>query len=160
MAAFCAAAFWSGGAAAQLVERIDAERLESVLSDAGLNPTIVADATSNSVVATGVSGEFNFIVRGFSCSGAPAACEELMFFANFGLGRAIEEGDYRTVNRYNDSSVFGRAYVIESKNEVGVDYVIELGGGVSPDHLSENVDRWADVITAFVEKFREGPPES
>ena len=159
-AAICASMFWSGGASAQLVERIDADQLEAILSEAGLNPTILEDATTNSVVASGELGEFNFVVRGFSCAGQPAACEELMFFANFGLGREVEESDFRTVNKYNDSQVFGRAYVLESKNEVGVDYVIELGGGVTAEHLSENIDRWADVVAAFVRKFQEGPPSS
>lgn len=78
-----------------------------------------------------------------------------MFFANFDLGRDVSSGDYRAVNKFNESQVFGRAYVIERQSQVGVDYVIELGGGVTEEHLAENIGRWADVISAFVEKFRE-----
>ena len=72
------------------------------------------------------------------------------------MGRAANTRDYRIVNSFNDSQVFGRAYVLQNTSEVGVDYVIELGGGVTPDHLAENIGRWADVMAAFFDKFREG----
>ena len=83
-----------------------------------------------------------------------------MFFANFALGRDVTSSDYRIVNGFNDSQVFGRAYVIEATGEVGVDYVIELGGGVTEAHLAQNISRWADVINAFVSKFQDGASTS
>ena len=141
---------------AQMIDRITGDQLESVLDAAGLNPSIIPDVDTGAPVGQGTAGEFTFFVRALSCSGTPAACENLVFFANFGLGRAPSARDYQIVNDFNESNVFGRAYIIEDKKQVGVDYVIELGGGVSNDHLSENIGRWADVITAFVEKFREG----
>ncbi|MBT8472422.1 MAG: YbjN domain-containing protein, partial [Marinicaulis sp.] len=114
------------------------------------------DSATGAPVASGQAGEFGFFVRAMSCSGSPAACENLMFFANFELGRAATTNDLRVVNQFNDSQVFGRAYVLEQQNQVGVDYVIELGGGVSQEHLAQNISRWADVISAFVAKFQEG----
>jgi len=147
-------------AQAQNIEAVTADELEAALSEAGLSPTIIADANTGAPVGSGKVGEFGFFVRALSCSGSPAACEDLMFFANFDLGRAAIEKDYRIVNSFNDSQVFGRAYIIESKNQVGVDYVIELGGGVSKNHLSENLSRWSDVIAAFVNKFTQGSASS
>jgi len=88
-------------------------------------------------------------------AGDPLACENLVFFANFPLGRTVTADDFRIVNRFNDSQVFGRAYILESRQTVGVDYVIDLGGGVSEDHLAQNISRWADVIAAFVASFQE-----
>lgn len=155
-----AAFFFSGHASAETIAAVGAEQLRAVLDTAGLSPTMLADASTGAPVASGAAGEFSFFVRALSCSGSPAACENLMFFANFDLGRAATANDYRLVNSFNDSQVFGRAYVLENKNQVGVDYVIELGGGVTEDHLAENVSRWADVIAAFVENFREGHQES
>ena len=114
------------------------------------------DAASGAPVATGTAGQFQFYVRAMACSGDPAACENLLFFANFPLGRSVSAQDYRIVNGFNDSQVFGRAYILESQQTVGVDYVIELGGGVTEDHLAQNVGRWADVIGAFVAEFQEG----
>jgi len=151
-----AALFWVGGAAAQSLGAVTADQLESVLGAADLNPNMMADSQTGAPVAAGRAGDFGFYVRALSCSGAPASCETLVFFANFKLGRSVTEGDYRIVNSFNDSQVFGRAYVLEGTDEVGVDYVIELGGGVSEAHLSQNISRWADVISAFVAKFQGG----
>lgn len=151
---------FAGAAQASNIDAVTADELEAALSEAGLNPTMLADAASGAPVANGRAGEFNFFVRALDCSGEPMACETLMFFANFELGRAATVADFRTVDDFRDGQVFGRAYVLEDRNAVGVDYVVELGGGVSPDHLSQNIARWADVIAAFVEKFQAGPPES
>ncbi|MEO1135992.1 MAG: YbjN domain-containing protein, partial [Pseudomonadota bacterium] len=82
----------------------------------------------------------------------------LMFFAEFELGRDETPGDYRIVNGFNDQQVFGRAFVLPKVDKVGVDYVIELGGGVSEKHLTENVGRWADVLAEFLTTFQAGEP--
>ncbi|WP_411817000.1 YbjN domain-containing protein [Hyphococcus sp. DH-69] len=144
------------GASAQSLGSVTADQLETVLSAADLSPNMMADSQTGAPVAAGRAGDFGFYVRALGCSGAPTACETLVFFANFELGRDVTESDYRIVNSFNDSQVFGRAYVLEGTNEVGVDYVIELGGGVSEAHLSQNISRWADVISAFVAKFQSG----
>ncbi len=149
-----------GGAGAQTLNGVTADQLESVLAEAGLNPDMMADSASGAPVAQGKAGQFGFYVRALSCSGAPKNCETLVFFANFELGREVTPADYRVVNGFNDSQVFGRAYVLEGTGEVGVDYVIELNGGVTEEHLSQNIARWADVISAFVSKFQEGEPVS
>jgi len=151
---------WSASASAQIVDSVSGEQLESALSAAGLSPTMMEDSASGAPVANGTAGEFSFFVRALSCSGAPQACENLVFFANFDLGRPASASDYRIVNSFNDSQVFGRAYVLANQNQVGVDYVIELGGGVTEEHLSENIGRWSDVISAFFAKFREGAAAS
>ena len=57
-----------------------------------------------------------------------------MFFANFNLGQKTQlgRGLAASPTDFKDRNVFGRAYVLEKfKIEVGVDYVIELGGGVT-----------------------------
>lgn len=143
-------------AAAQTIDAVTADQLEAALDAAGLGPSMTQDAASGAPVATGSAGEFEFNVRAMGCSGEPMACENLVFFANFPLGRTVSADDFRTVNSFNDGQVFGRAYILESRSIVGVDYVIELGGGVTQDHLAQNISRWADVISAFVTKFQEG----
>ncbi len=145
---------------AQTIDAVTADELEAALDAAGLGPTMTQDAASGAPVASGSAGQFEFYVRAMNCSGQPAACKELMFFANFPLGRAVTTADIRKVNSFNEGQVFGRAYFIESRSIVGVDYVVELGGGVTNDHLSENIGRWADVISAFVSKFQEDASSS
>ncbi len=145
---------------AQTIDAVTADELEAALDAAGLGPTMTQDAASGAPVASGSAGQFEFYVRAMNCSGEPAACEELMFFANFPLGRSISTADIRKINSFNEGQVFGRAYFIERQSIVGVDYVVELGGGVSPEHLAENIGRWADVVSAFVTKFQEDAPGS
>jgi len=158
--AVLALALTPAAAQAQMLSSVNADQLEAALADAGLNPTMMTDQTTGAPVAVGQAGPFNFYVRTLSCSGTPKSCETLMFFANFSLDRPVAGSDYIIVNSFNDSHVFGRAYVLNGSNEVGVDYVIELNGGVSQDHLAQNISRWADVIASFVAAFQEGEPTS
>lgn len=159
-AAVSGALVFGSAAADEPISAVNAQQLEEVLTQAGLSPTMLADATSGAPVANGRAGDISFFVRGLSCSGTPAACSNLVFFANFALGRAATAGDFRTVNGFNDGQVFGRAYVLDKSDQVGVDYVIELDGGVTRSHLTQNVSRWADVIAAFVDTFSKGEPAS
>lgn len=141
-------------AAAQSIDSVNADELQSILENAGLNPELSIDSSSGAPVAVAELGDYKFFVRAMNCSGTPKSCSELMFFANFPLGRALSVQDLVAVNNYNESQVFGRAYVLRSSGqngEVGVDYVIELAGGVSKDHIEENVARWADVVAAFIQ---------
>jgi hypothetical protein len=147
-------------ASAETKSAVTASEIEAILTEAGLSPTMTEDAATGAPAASGKLGEIVFWVRALDCTGAPLACENLMFFANFGLGRSVTPKDYVVINSYNDSKVFGRAYVIEAQSEIGVDYVIELGGGVSKDHIAQNISRWADVVSAFIDSFRAGHESS
>jgi hypothetical protein len=150
----------SSPAFAQTKNALTSAEIETVLSDAGMAVTMMEDAASGAPVASAQAGQVQFWVRAIDCKGAPKACSTLVFFANFELGRAATQADYEIVNRFNDSQVFGRAYLLPARNEVGVDYVIELDGGVAPGHISANVARWADVIAAFISHFSSGPATS
>ncbi|HXI86847.1 MAG TPA: YbjN domain-containing protein [Parvularculaceae bacterium] len=143
------------GASAQMKSAITADELEAVLSDAGLSPSMTTDASTGAPVAKGKAGDVTFWVRALDCSGTPKSCQTLMFFANFDLGRGATANDFRIMNKFNDKQVFGRAYVLDASQQVGVDYVIELTGGVSMDNLTSNIARWSDVITAFMNNFTE-----
>ena len=143
-------------AQAENVDAVNADQLEAILTEAGLGPSMTEDAASGAPVANAQLESVSFWVRAMDCSGRPQACETLMFFANFELGRDATDRDYKVINAFNDSQVFGRAYVIENENQVGVDYVIELSGGVSSDNVAGNVSRWADVVNAFKDHFSKG----
>lgn len=148
---------------AQTIEALTADELETVLSEAGLSPQMKTDSTNNAPVAFGQVGEYEFTVRAMNCGGSPQACKELMFFANFKLGRQLTVRDFFAINQFNESQVFGRAYVLLSSGEngeVGVDYVIELNGGVTKDHVTQNVERWSDVVTTFINSMTASPAGS
>lgn len=147
-------------ASAQMKSAVTAAELQSILADAGMSVTMIEDAQTGSPVATAQSGAVQFWVRALDCAGAPKSCSTLMFFANFELGRAATPADYQAVNGFNDRQVFGRAYLIPGRNQVGVDYVVELDGGVAPGNISGNVARWVDVIGAFIDHFSAGAATS
>lgn len=152
-AVIAASLLWGSPALAQSKSAVTAAELEAILADAGLAASLVEDAATGAPVASAQAGPVQFWVRALDCAGAPKACSTLVFFANFELGRASTQKDYEIVNRFNDGQVFGRAYIVPGRNQVGVDYVIELDGGVSMEHIAANVGRWTDVIGAFMAHF-------
>lgn len=153
IAACLAAALSVAPALAQSKSAVTASELEAILSAAGFSTNVIEDAKTGAPVAHVQTSGVQFWVRALDCAGAPKACSTLVFFANFDLGRTATPKDFETVNRFNDSQVFGRAYVISGRNQVGVDYIIELDGGVSMANISANIERWADVINAFIGHF-------
>jgi hypothetical protein len=156
VAAF-AGLFLGSPAGAETKAALTASEVMSALAEAGLSPQLSSDAATGAPVFLGRSGDIVFIVRALDCAGAPPACENFLFIANFDLGRPVSEEDYRVINRFNDSQLFGRAYVLPSQSQVGVEYVIELGGGVSREHVTQNIARWSQIVGAFIGNFRKGP---
>ncbi len=152
--------FFAPSALAQSKSAVTAAELETILGEAGFPASVIEDARTGAPVANVQGDGVQYWVRALDCGGAPKACSTLVFFANFELGRSATATDYEVVNRFNDSQVFGRAYLLAGRNQVGVDYVIELDGGVSMDHIVKNISRWADVIGAFIAHFSEGQKTS
>lgn len=160
IAAAAGAILSASSASAETKSAVTAAELQSILAGAGLAVEVIEDASTRAPVAHVQAGGVQYWVRALDCSGSPKACSTLVFFANFDLGRAAASGDYEVINRFNDSQVFGRAYLIPGRNQVGVDYVIELDGGVSMDNITKNISRWADVINAFIGHFSQGQRSS
>ena len=148
----------AGSAAAQTIGALSAAEIERALSDAGYSPEIIKDQKSGNTFFAGTASvsqgtQIKFFVRTSDCAGEPAACETLIFYANFDLDRDVTPDDFRTVNRFNDVQVFGRAYVLEADKRVGIDYTIDLGGGVTREHLAKGLTRWPDIIQRFIDTF-------
>ncbi|MBI1391179.1 MAG: hypothetical protein GC152_00430 [Alphaproteobacteria bacterium] len=151
IAAFLAAV--NGAASAQLTSSMTAADIVAALEAAGMAASMMEDLDSGAPVAKVEAGDVFYFVRAMDCSGG--ACGTLLFFANFALGRDAAPEDYSVVNSFNERQVFGRAYVVADRGEVGVDYVIELRGGVSKENVARNIDTWVDVVASFREHFRQ-----
>ncbi len=149
LAAFATGA---GPAAAEVMTAMTGEEIIAALDEAGLSASLMEDAASGAPVARVVAGDVFYFVRAMDCAGG--ACSTLMFFANFDLGRDATPADFNAVNAFNERQVFGRAYVVEDRDTVGVDYVIDLDGGVTPAHVADSIGKWADVIASFRNHFR------
>jgi hypothetical protein len=152
-----------GNAAAQTIGALSATEIERALSDAGYSPRIFQDPNSQDQTVQNpffggtmfLSGgtEIVFYVRTSGCAGEPAACEHLIFYANFDLDRDVTPDDLRAANGFNDTRVFGRSYVLEADKQVGIDYLIDVGGGVTRDHLAKGLTRWPDIVQEFIDSF-------
>lgn len=158
IAAFGLAALMALGiapAAGQTVsDSMSADEIEALLSGAGLSPNLIRDRDTGAPVAMARLGGVTFMVRAMDCEGRPARCSQLLFFANFALERAATDEDYRTVNDFNDSSLEGRAYVLEATDEIGVDFTIDLTGGVTPAHVDSRLSRWQGIVEGFLTEMR------
>ena len=161
------AGFGAASAAQQDVQdRISAAELEQVLRDAGLEPTMLKDGATGAPVATVVFRDEDnldsfgrpqqtvFVVRAMDCGGVPMKCGQLVLFANFDLSRDVTEQDFRVVNEFNDTSVHGRAFVLENKRQIGVDFRIDMIGGVTGDHIDGRIERWPGVIREFRQRMQ------
>lgn len=149
--------------AAQVASALTGDEIEAVLTEAGLSAQALLDSKTKTPVfkvSTEDGGEF--WVRTLDCRGATPSCATLVFFRNYTLQEgAASPAHYEIVNDYNESKLSGRAYVLKGAgpngaDQVGVDYVIELEGGVSKEHLARRVAHWAEVVRTFVQSFRDG----
>jgi hypothetical protein len=135
-------------------EAFTANELEAALEEAGLSPTMLKDKETGDPVATGtLPGGLVFVARAMDCEGSPRACAQVVLFANFDVGRPLSGDDFRVVNAFNEGNVNGRAYVLEDRSQVGVDYVIDLTGGVTDEHVASRLTRWPAVVGDFREEM-------
>ncbi len=139
--------------ASNMADSLTAAQIGAALEEAGFEVTMSEDRDSGHPVARGNIGNLVFIVRAMDCEGSPLACRQLLLFANFDLGREITDRDFRIVNGFNDSAMDGRAYVLERTNQIGIDFIIDLSGGVSNNHIAHRLSRWEGVIANFIDQF-------
>lgn len=140
-------------AEAQTKTALTAGELENVLKSPGFDPEMGTFESSGEPYASIKAKGYYFLVRAKECE--VASCRLLLFFANFDLDRDPGFKDYIAVNSYNDRELYGRRYVFAKEQKVGIDFVLDLKGGVSIDYVRLNAERFPGMIAAFVEHYRE-----
>ena len=149
-AAACAAGLVAPAAAQDVREALTARQIAAALTEAGLEPTMIKDRDTGNPVATGsLPGGLVFVARAMECGGLPRRCAQVVLFANFDLGRPVGPADFEVVNAFNEGNLNGRAYVLDARDQVGVDYVIDLTGGVTAEHVASKLARWPAVVGDF-----------
>ena len=153
-AALAALAGTAGAEERDVREALTARQIADALAEAGLSPTMIKDRATGNPVATGsLDGGLVFVARAMECRGVPKRCAQVVLFANFDLGREVGAGDFEVVNAFNEGNVNGRAYVLDGRDQVGVDYVIDLTGGVTAEHVASKLSRWPGVVGDFKEEM-------
>jgi hypothetical protein len=122
----------SSGGSGQVRDRIDAQQLNGLLRDKGLNGTI--NERGNIVVESNGS-KIVFFISGQTLQ------------AYYGLSGS--KANVNTVNEWNKSKRFGRAY-IDGDGDPCVELDFDLEGGVT----DENIKVWFDTVTAIQRSFR------
>lgn len=141
-------------------DTITISEFEKMLEASGLRPDeVMTDRATGAPVATAVAydpqlGSTVFVVRAMDCKGRPSACGQILLFANFDLQRDVTDEDFRIVNSFNDRSMHGRAFVLEDRQQIGVDLRIDMIGGVTDDHIDGRIQRWIGVISDFRKEMR------
>lgn len=113
-------------------ERITAEQLNGLLRDKGMEGQV--NERGNVVVNNGGS-KIIFFISGQTMQ------------AYYGLSGT--KATVNTVNEWNKSKRFGRAY-IDAENDPCVELDYDLEGGVS----DESIKVWFDTVTAIVRSFK------
>ncbi|MCC7053147.1 MAG: YbjN domain-containing protein [Gemmatimonadaceae bacterium] len=118
--------------AQQMRERITAEQLTGLLRDKGLSGQV---NERGNVVVENNGSKIVFFISGQTMQ------------AYFGLRGT--SANVNTINEWNKSKRFGRAY-IDTDGDPCVELDFDLEGGVS----DESVKVWFDTVTAIVRSFR------
>jgi hypothetical protein len=118
--------------AQQMRERITAEQLTGLLRDKGLEGTV---NERGNVVVQNNGSKIVFFISGQTMQ------------AYYGLRGS--SATVQTVNEWNKTKRFGRAY-IDAEGDPCVELDYDLEGGVSDDSIKV----WFDTVTAIVRSFR------
>ena len=141
----------AGAAAAQSVSSLDADEIEQALIEAGYSPDMSVSAIQGRPAARIEAGNFFFFVQGRDCE--DERCHGLLLFANFDLGREVQERDFEVMNAWNDQRLRGRAFVLEPANAIGLDNFIDLRGGVDREHVLYALGKFPTLLDEFVTFF-------
>jgi Putative bacterial sensory transduction regulator len=122
----------AGPVAAQTRDRITAEQLTGLLKDKGIEGQV---NERGNVIAQSNGSKIVFFISGQTLQ------------AYFGLTGT--SANVTTINDWNKSKRFGRAY-IDADGDPCVELDYDLEGGVTDD----NIKVWFDTVTAIVRSFR------
>ena len=132
MAVAAVALVLAGPVSAQTRERITAEQLNGLLKDKGIEGTV---NERGNIIAQANGSKIVFFISGQTLQ------------AYFGITGT--SANVTTINEWNKSKRFGRAY-IDGDGDPCVELDYDLEGGVTDD----NIKVWFDTVTGVVRAFR------
>lgn len=140
-----ATAGWHGGANAQLADARAPERLVEIIRDLGYRARLETDRIGDPMIVSSVGGT-DFNIYFFGCTDN-AACRSLLFKVGYDLepGTTVEH-----VNDWNETSLFGRAY-LDDERDPWLELAVNLHGGVSVANFQDTFDWWEVVLDEFEE---------
>lgn len=134
---------WHTGAAAQLVDASDPDRLVAIIQALGYRARLDTDRIGDPMIASSVGGT-DFNIYFFGCKDG-GGCKSLLFKVGYDLdsGSTLE-----VVNAWNETSLFGRAYRDED-DDPWLELAVNMDGGVSLFNFQDTFDWWEVVLAEF-----------
>lgn len=127
---------------ASVVETVSAAEIAAVLQTKGHDTTEKVDNEGDPLL--GVKADaFNYQVLFYNCT--EARCDTVQYRAWWSLDKKFP---LEVVNEFNKSNRLGRAY-LDRDGDPTLELVIELNGGVTPQQLSYQHDRFMRAGAVF-----------
>jgi hypothetical protein len=144
-AAAVALAFGSAaGAAAPMVRAQDPQSLVSAMQKAGYKAELGTDKVGDPMISSGYSGS-TFQVFFYNCTDHKA-CATVQFHAGYDFDEALP---LETLNAWNKSQRFGRAY-LDKEDDPILEMDVDLDdGGVTPLLFIDNLEFWTSSLGKF-----------
>ncbi|WP_269933248.1 YbjN domain-containing protein [Aminobacter sp. HY435] len=127
---------------ATLLDGITIAEMEAIMTKAGYQAKVGVDGDNLPVIDSKASG-MKFWVYFYNCDGEPQKCRRVQFQSSFKTDEAMQ----KKALDWNNKKVAGRAS--NDRDNTYFDYLIDAGGGVSPDNLSQNLERFDTLMSEF-----------
>ncbi len=131
--------------ATDLYRDISGVELKTLLEAKGATARVASNDWGDPVVF-GALGPLRFRAEGFDCAGNPRRCERLDFSAGF----AVEGVTEVTLDEFNETWVFGKAY-LGPDGKAYVDFPVNLKNGVTRGNMEDNIGLWVDTLRTFAD---------
>lgn len=130
-------------AAAQTVQATQPETIIRALQDAGYRATLSKDNDGDPLIKSGAAG-VDFSVLFYNCT-ANKDCKTVQFYAGF-----VKKGlTLETMNQWNASHRFARAYIGDDKDpRIEMDLDLD-DGGISAALFKANIATWESLLGDF-----------
>ena len=137
-------ALFSVPAAAQNIRAQDPESIAAALRENGYAATLSTDSVGDPMI-TSDNPAGKFAVLFFNCANHQA-CATIQFYSGYTLD---SNPTLDTINAWNRSQRFGRAYLDKVGDPILVMDVDLDDGGVSKALFQDNLQFWSSVVPAF-----------
>jgi hypothetical protein len=129
-------------AAPALLDGVTVDEMEGIMSKAGYQAKVGVDSENKPIIDSKASG-LNFWVYFYNCEGDQQRCRRVQFETSLKTDKGMQD----KALEWNNKKVAGRA--TNSKDNTYFDYLIDCGGGVSADNLSQNLERFDTLMSEF-----------
>ncbi len=131
-------------AQAQSVTATDPEAIAAILRAEGYKAELTKDGSGDPMIRSASSGT-NFTLFFYNCT-SNRNCTTLQYYAGFDVDKG---SDLATINKWNSTKRFGRAYLDDEKDpRLEMDVNLDEGG-VARGNFVDNLKVWLDLLDAF-----------